>query len=310
MGLLPGALIGIATRLGAERPSRSLTLFLGSQVLAFAGAALVLQLPYENQYKFVRLAAVPLGLLSGLGLVDAWNRGGLLRGVAGAYGLFLCMGVLLSQAFGVQAYRHLARYELPLIETAGALAPKPEPRSAAQMELADLYARLRDNDALRAEQPLLMVDVLDPEGGPWWGSSTGGERPWKYTQASNLQGHEAAAFSGLDLFVDRPSQALLADQAGRDLRVGILQGLTAEVRIPGLLEDQLRAIDRPLLVLIHARQVKALAARVPRAPIDLHGRLEQFGFTELERSPYHGLYAWPPDFGERAAAAWTGVQAP
>ena len=51
--LLPGALIGIATRLGAERPSRSLTLFLGSQVLAFAGAALVLQLPYENQYKYV-----------------------------------------------------------------------------------------------------------------------------------------------------------------------------------------------------------------------------------------------------------------
>ncbi|MHC4377877.1 MAG: hypothetical protein ACYS26_14860 [Planctomycetota bacterium] len=304
--LLPGALIGIAARLREERPNRSLTLFLGSQALAFAGAALVLQLPYENQYKFVRLAAVPLGLLSGLGLVDAWNRGGPLRGVAGAYGLFLCAGIALSQAFGVQAYRHLARFELPLVETAGALAPKPEPRSAAQVELAELYARLRDNRELHAEGPLLMVDVLDPEGGPWWGSSVDSGRPWKFTQAGNLQGHEAAAFSGLDLFVDRPSQALLADQARRDLRAGILQGLTAEVRIPGLLEDQLRALERPVLLLINARQVEALAARVPRAPIDLHERLEQFGFTRLQRSRHHGLYAWPPAFGERAAAAWAG----
>lgn len=308
--LVPGALIGFAARLRDDRANRSVTLFLGSQALAFVGAAVVLQLPYENQYKFVRLAAVPLGLLCGLGLLDAWNRGGVLRGVAGSFSAFLLAGVVLAQVFGVQAYRHLAAFELPLLEAPGELAPLPEPRALGQVELAELYARLRVNRALQGERPLLMVDVLDAEGGPWWGTSLDGGRPWKFTQGSNLQGHEAAAFSGLDLFVDRPSQALLAGQDRRDLRFAILQGLTAEVQVPALLADQLRAVDRPLLLLTSPRQSKALAARVPRAPIDLHERLVQFGFTAIELGEFHGLYAWPPAFAERAVAAWSEEEQP
>jgi hypothetical protein len=303
--LVPGALIAVAARSGAAREGRSLTLFLGSQALAFVGAAVVLELPYDNQYKFVRLAAVPLGMLSGLGLLDAWRRRGPLRAVAGGFAAFVAIGVLLAQVFGAVAYRHLA-----LIETAGALAPRPEPRAAAQVELAELYARLRANRALQAEQPLLMVDVLDPEGGPWWGTSLDGGRPWKFTQANNLQGHEAAAFSGFDLFVDRPSQALLAGQARRDLRAGILQGLTAEVQLPGVLEDQLRAVERPILLLTTPRQEAALRARVPRAPIDLRERLVQFGFAPLEVGEHHALYAWPPTWAEQARAAWNAERRP
>lgn len=308
--LWPLALIALLARLRSARDQRSVALFLGANALGFGLAAAWIALPYANEYKFVRLGALAAGSLAGLGLVDAWARGGLLRWSAAALALVVGGGALLGNYFGWQSYRYLAQFDLPLVEHERGLAPQPAERVPVQVSLAEMFALLRESSALRAERPLLMVDVLDPEGGAWWGTSLEGARPWKFTQANNLQGHEAAAFCGMDLFVDRPNQALLEGQRRRDLRISMLRALAEEVRLPVQLEGQLRAIERPLLMLVEPDQIERLARRVPRAPIDLERRLVQFGFGEVARTQQHALYAYPPDWVSTARAALQETSAP
>jgi len=257
-------------RLGDRRPLLALVA-LGA-LLLLAAAPLV-SLPYGNEYKLVRLAALPLGLLAGAGLGDAWRRGGTARALGATWAAVLAAGALADLGLTARAYLDLAAVDAPLEEDAGVLLPAPG-GSAAADERRAAYAFLRSDERVRAVAPALLVDAfhLAPvDHGPPPG------RPLRET-TFNLQGHPAAAFSALDLVADRPSQA-----NPKTRRLARRVELAARALGPDP-----EAGRRALAELVTERRpgvaLLALVGPLERA----HRVLRRFGAT--------ALFAWPAGF--------------
>jgi hypothetical protein len=294
--LVPAAALGavsLARELPRDDPRRAVLWLLGLGVVANAAVAVAVELPYANEYKFVRLGALPLGMLAGAG---AFAGGGALRRVLGlALVLPLVVGAAVTDLVGARAYAALARVDLPLVESAGRLGPRPGPLPT-MIAAAETYAWLAGDPTVRAARPLLLVDLSRPTGLPF-GADEEGRGGTAFTSALNLQAHEAAAFGAVDLFVDRPSQVLPGEGRAVELRAEAVADLFGG-KEPW--REATRRVmfdsERPVLVWVGPLERR----RSPRLEAGL-GRLgfrvvHETGDVRLHLAPGPGAAAW-----ERAA---------
>lgn len=282
---------------GGERRTRVLGLLL---VAAFVPLVLhvVVDLPYDNQYKLVRIAALPLGVVAGgaLGALlagPAWRRG-----VGALLGLALGIGMLANQALGLRTYMSYASVDLPLTESALAVSP----RHGSHPWRPGVYRALREVSRHERPRPALMVDAVgDLASIPAYRTGSRPADAHRFTEpVLNLQGHEAAAFSGLDLVCDRPSQALDARTPGWRERLELVRRVFHE---PGALapDDRARLVTpaRPLLVLVEGPSC-ALVER----------KLVEAGFAPVWSAPAGpdgSVLAWPRELAERIAPYFEGA---
>lgn len=292
----------LAREWGPDDDRRAVLGLVGLAALATTLAALVVELPYANEYKFVRLAAFPLGIAAGAGLVALWRRGGAARAGAGLWGLATLVGVLPTVTLGTSAYAHLGGRDLPLVESDRRLGPA-EGGDAAADDVVRAYRHLATDPALRALAPALIVDVTRPVG-----VAFGPERH-AFTRADNLQAHEAAAFAAVDLWVDRPSQVLAE---GDPLAYRRLQAVTQLYRAPGPWTEATRRLvfesERPLVMLVGD------AERRGRRDAEIDAGLLRFGFVPVFEAGTARLYLAPghalPAAVDGAGPGGAGSEAP
>lgn len=310
---LPLALLGAwAVLFGPEpeRPRRGRAWLLLGLGFAPLVVAAVVTLPYENEYKFVRAAAWTLPWLAALGLRWLCQRApwGLGLGLLAALGMGL-LG-LANSAFLARAYGGLANSHLPLEERPLALLPRADGDYAqtltGQLSTAEIealasdalarraaYAFLRTDERVRSTDPILIIDSARPVGALWLAP---GGPPARFIEPSNLQGHEAAAFAALDLYVDRPSQALDARAPDAQARLEFLSGLFDSSQPWGEVQSlRFQQSGRPLVFFLGELERR----RDPK----LVARLEQFGFGSIWSSGGARLYAYPQTFVAAFAAA-------
>lgn len=260
--LLPPA--AFALRGAADR--RVAGLAVTAALLPLALAALIV-LPYDNQYKLVRIAAVPLGLLAAGGLFALWEARGARRALGALLAAALVPGALAVDGLGLASYLAFARVELPLVERPLALAPRAADGEGADVARAWEWLQ-RASRVL--ERPVLVADVL---GEPTTYGGVAFSDP-----VQNLQGHEGAAFSGAALLCDVPSQALDARAPELARRLALVRRVFAEPGAPEPGELALPELrGRPLLVLVTARD----RGYKP----DVLGDLERAGFGRAFAAP-------------------------
>ncbi len=208
--------------------------------------AAVIVLPYDNQYKLVRFAAVPLGILAAKGIFDAWDGGRAARVFGALSFLAIGVGVLANNALGFASYAAFSSVETPLVERPLFLGPRAPsgPLDADARDLASAYAWLAREASGVRPAPVLIVDVAAER------ATAFGAHVFTDPRA-NLQGHEAAPFTGIDLWCDRPSQAL--DPRARDW-LRRVEAVARLYREPGDVSrtdlDRMQALERPVLVLV------------------------------------------------------------
>lgn len=250
--LLPPAVWGLLClrrELEPGDPRWRVAWMLALAVVADGVAAACVELPWANEYKFVRLGALPAGLLAGAGLFGADGSGRRLVGVLCA--LPLTVGAALDTWVGARAYLGLSGVQLPLVESPGRLAPEPGAFEPARDARA-AYDWLATDSRVRGSGAVL---ALDPRrtGGVAFGAGPDGHG-FRFTTAQNLQAHEAVAFADLDLFCDRPSQVLSEQDPVAQLRRDALEELFAG-KEPWSEATRRTLFDhpRPLLVWIESR---------------------------------------------------------
>ena len=214
--------------------------------LAWAGALISLvvaagtQLPEANEYKFVRTGAWFLAPLAAGAPFVLWSSGRAGRVLGVALGGLIVLGAGAACVLGARSYAAWSRVSLALDESAGALLP------AGADDLSLAMAQLRAWSETSAGRPVL---VLEPPAGQELGWSYAGTR---FTDGFNLQGHEAAAFSGATLFADRQSYLVDADPAWPE-RLALVRALFAGAPgAPRALEAALAASNlrrRPVVLL-------------------------------------------------------------
>ena len=186
--------------------------------LAWAGAlssllvAACTVLPEANEYKFVRTAAWFLAPLAAGAPFVLWERGQVARIGGVALGALWLVGAGASSYLGVRSYAAWSQVPMALSEEAGVLLP------AGQDDLSLAMAQLRAWSTSSEKRPVL---ILNPPPGSAVGWDYEGTR---FTDGFNLQGHEAAAFSGAALFCDRRSYLVDADPAW-PARLGLVRAL-------------------------------------------------------------------------------------
>ncbi|QDU68763.1 DUF2298 domain-containing protein [Engelhardtia mirabilis] len=280
--LLPPALIGYRSLRREIEPMDARRASLGLVALAcvaFVAAALFVELPYANEYKFVRLAAFPTGILAAAGLAHGWRRGGAARVVAGAWILLGLAGAIPNLILGTSAYAHLAGQDLPLIEADRRLSPAGGGAPGAD-DVVAAYDFLATDPGLRALAPALIADVARERGEAF------GAQAHAFTRADNLQAHEAAAFAAVDLWVDRPSQVL---DAGDPTAARRMQAVSQLYRAAAPWDEATRKLvfesGRPLVMLVGEAERRA------RPAIDAD--LERSGFRLVFESGSARLYLSP-----------------
>lgn len=307
--LLPGAALAFVPRLagqpdahahadvdadaGGER--RALLGLLGMHALVPLALYLFVHLPVENEYKLVRWAAVPLGLLAGAGLVGALRAHGAWRAVALVLAAPLAAGTVANNAHGLRAYAAFAGVDLPLVERELSLAPVPDEDVPPARDLAAAWDFLRREVAPREPDAIL---VLNPRAaGPPYGPP---DARYAFTSppgTSNIQGHEAPVFAGLSLWCDKPSH-LVERHPDLARRLEALDQLyaTEETWRSGPIGALQRA-ERPVVLLL----TEADRRRVPRWGLDK--KVELLGFVPLYRAGEVRLYGWPVAFARSFAPA-------
>ena len=291
--LIPVLLLWMPAKSGKARAvvgtSRAIRLLLTAGLLPLAMHLLVL-LPYANEYKLIRIAALPLGLLAAASLVNLIESGGWQRLLGGALALSLLWGTALSNGLGFASYLGFAKIELPLAEEPMHLFPRVEAGANAQSnELATLYRWLANSGEWRGQRPILIVNCPS-ESAPLYGE----RRPTAFTDPlRNLQGHEAAPFTGLQLWCDRPSQVLSQSTPGWEERYRLLfhlyagGGMLSEAEQNLLLEE-----NRPMLLLMTPQDRRAHRGEA------LRGVIESLGFQSAKKEGRTEVFAWPAAFAE------------
>ncbi len=306
LGLWPGASPQERERSRELRPARAM-LWLAVWIALGLGA--LAQLPYANEYKFVRFAALPLAILAAAGLGHAFGRSVLGKLAAVSAGAVLLVGGAAGATLSVWAYGELAQVDLPLIERAGRLTPIPAAETEWQSEStqrAALFDFLSTDPRVREANPVLWMSTLDHEKlitRPRYGAKRRSGEPFgplhSFSGELNLQAHEGPAFAQLDLYLDRPSQVLAGEGAAFLHRVERLEAIFFGKADWGSPERAaFEELDRPVLV---------FAGELERSVrLDLTSHLELFGFREIYRSGGARLYAWPQAFAERFGSSGSG----
>ena len=237
----------------------------------------LVELPVHNEYKLVRLAALPLGLLAGVGLFDAGR----------AYGatlmLLLVPGVLANNALGIACYLAFGGAERPLAEGDMSLLPTASDDNAEGTAWARIYAHLATREDLAGG-----VLVLRPRSeGPVYGAPAD-DTLFRYTDRANLQGHEAAAFSGMSLCCDQSSY-MVENHPAYPGRVRSVAELYVDERnaATGPLPELLRT-GRPVVVVVTERD------RMEFEGTDLDRKLRQLGLAITHREGRLMLYSRAP----------------
>ncbi|MFT5285376.1 MAG: hypothetical protein ACI8TQ_001540 [Planctomycetota bacterium] len=271
------------------RHGRVLGLLLTAALLPLALHLFVL-LPYANEYKLIRIAALPLGLLAAAGLIGMLESGGVKRVLGGALTLILLVGLVLTNGLGFAGYLAFSKHDLPLVEEPLLIAPRAVEGAITQSnELAWIYRWMSEQGTRAEEKPVLVVNCTS-DTVPTYGL----DRLARFTDTQrNLQGHEAAPFTGLELWCDRPSQVLSQLTPGWKERYSVLVRL---YRGGGVLtaRDQslLFELDRPMLLLMTPSD------RMARAGEDLRSVIEQLGFESVKNEGSTLVFAWPVDFAK------------
>ena len=184
-----------------ERRERDAVLWLlACNALLPLAAYLVVTLPVNNEYKLLRVAAFPLGLLAAGPLVAALaSSRAALRALGRTWLAATGLGAVALTAAGTAAYAKLASRDLPIVESALAVLPAPSDDARAE-DLRRTYVWLRERTPELDAPPLLVANTIPV--GPAYGS---GDERHQFTTDLNLHGHEAPAFSGLALWCDRKS---------------------------------------------------------------------------------------------------------
>ena len=248
-------------------PRAAVLVLLAASAAVSLALALFVKLPLDNQYKFVRTAQVALGILAAGGLTQLLTWTGAARKparVAGFFALgFVAIGATSSGVLGARSFLALSASPLPLDETQAGVRPSGTSDAARAMAW------------LRAAAPSLATDagrgvlLLNPplEGEP--STNFGGTH---FGTPANLQGHGAAAFSGLSLFVDRRFYLVDSDPRWAP-RLGLVQAFfRGDERAGPAMAAALDSLDRPTLVLVDGPPLTALAIQA----LDLEV-LAQFG---------------------------------
>ena len=282
----------------AGRDTAGLLLVVASAVCLAVAALLVF--PEDNQYKFVRLAAVPLAVLAagGLGRLCA-ARDLLPRGAGLAAVLALVLACGASTWWGARHYAAWSRVDVPLSEAGGQLLPAGDGDLArAFAELRRLADQVEGSPLVGLGRPLLLVQLADrgehPSGRPLDLWSYDGHR---FRGPYNLQGHEAAAFSGMALYADARSYLVDADPAW-PTRQQALHELTGTAH---RLRSHLADLDRPTFVLVQGSPDEGWLRDpdepflVPSGPAggDSHGPFASMGFGSLWSSGPVTIYGDP-----------------
>jgi len=246
--LLLASLVLVFRRDGAgtkrDRPRHTVLLLLVCASALSLLLATFVVLPEDNQYKFVRIAQVTLALLAagGIGELLCWRGAGLrLARTAGlALIVLVAVGSLATTILGARSYAAWSLVPMALVETAGGIVP------AGSSDLARSMVWLRESSPELVSENGRGVLLLNPppDGGqgPVYGDA-------RFSNAFNLQGHEAAAFSGLTLFVDRKSYLVEADPRWAP-RLQLVRAFFAgdSKAIEGM-RSALASLGRPLLLL-------------------------------------------------------------
>ena len=289
------------------RPARAMLWF---GAVGASGLGVMAQLPYANEYKFVRFALLPLAILASAGLATGYRRGVLGRSIALVLGLVITTGGLASATLGLRAYAAMARVDLPLIELADRLTPIPAAAPEWKSESthrAALFEFLRTDPRIREANPVLWMSTLEDESfltqARYARKRLDGEpigALHAFSDEFNLQAHEAPAFAGLDLYLDRPSQVLGGEGERFVHRVERLNSVFFQLKNQWGTSERaaFEELGRP--VLVFAGELERSVRK------DLVAHLEQFGLLEIYSSGGARLYAWPPEFADRFAS--TGEQ--
>ncbi len=302
-----------ARALPAGEPRRAVVLLLA--IGAFGPLVLhgLVQLPYDNQYKLVRLAAWPLGLLAGAGLVELIAAGGARRWLGAGLAALTAIGALANQVHGTRLYLAFARVSLPLEEGPLELLPvggPTHPWTVADIhvlgaerlggpDVAAAYAFLRRSPAVRAANPVLLLDAFEPVGHRY-GT---GEAARPFVERANLQAHEAAAFAALDLWFDRPSQVLSARAPQLERRGAAVFELLRDPA--GWSEGHRVALERS------GRAAVVLVSVRDRLQTEgLESKLYRFGFAPVWRRGSASLHVFPRGFAEALAAELDAGETP
>lgn len=293
----------------AEGPRSFLLLLTVAAALSLVVASLVV-FPEDNQYKFVRIAAFPLAILAagGLGVLFA-ARDLTARGFAFAAALFLVVGAATSGWWGGRAYAAWSQVEVPLVEADGVLLPGgDEPLALALAELRRLAA---DFDS--GARPVLLVDPVDAPSRTAAFEDALGIRwipTWTYSGhrfrgAHNLQGHEAAAFSGMSIFADTGSYLVDADPDWPE-RMAALDAFFAPLESgaggdwgPGRLRQQLELLGRPAFLMHEGSLLRLPSSESPDwsedfpeyERFDIGATLDSLGFEVLWQRGDVTIYA-------------------
>lgn len=291
-----------ATSSGGSEPARNLKpawAQLCSAALLPLLLAPMIELPYSNEYKLIRLGAVPLSILAVGGLALALERGGPLRWVGRLTMVVLGVGSIATAGLGVRSYAAFARMELPLVEQGGLLLPLAEPASTQNpaRDLARAYAWLQRATSQASLGPVLIANTPGGQTEAFGSASS----PHRFTLPGvgrNLQGHEAPVFTGLDLYADRPSQVLSDKTPMLRERLIDLAGLYGDPSPwPAPAVQRLKQLQRDVLVLITAADRKYRG--------DVEGNLTALGFQAVFGLNEVAILAYPAEFAKslRARAA-------
>ncbi len=242
---------------------------------------LVVVLPYDNQYKLIRLAAIPLALLAAGGLVELFAHGKWARFAGRVLLALLLVGGGVGNGLGFASYYALSNQDLPLAEEPLAIYPQASPsQSGEPFELESLYRWLSELRLSGRNDAVLIVNCLR-DTAPVYGPGA-----HAFTNPTlNLQGHEAAPFTGMSLFVDRPSQVLAQATPGWEARMRVLWLLYLGGGELSPAKVELLHGTGPGLLLITSSDRNAH----PR----IDSIVEAAGYEEVKRVGASSVFAWP-----------------
>jgi len=288
--LLPLAILAVVklSGPGAASESRSgkrcvVTLLACAAVLPLLVHPFV-QLPVGNEYKLVRLAALPLGILAGVGAMIALTARGPRRVLSALWLGIVIVGSIGSNVLGVRSYLAFSRLNLAVVERPGSLTPAASPAGSRADLMSRSFAWIRRFAVTLNSEPILVLNVVRES--PLYGSGSARSRVDR-----ELQGNEAAAFSGVSLWCDLGTYMVNRHPQWTH-RLDGLRTLYDSPVWDETLGRELRESGRPILVLVEQED----RARNPR----LEKKLLEHGFGLVHGEGSTRIFAMPRDVASAA----------
>jgi len=243
------------------------------------------QLPVGNEYKFVRLAAMPLGILAGAGAMVAMTARGPRRTLAAIWLGFVLVGLVGSNFLGVRSYLAFSRLDLAVEESSQSLMPAASPAGSRADRMVRSFAWMRRTAVRLDLEPILILNVARQS--PLYGSGSVQSRV-----DHEQQGNHAAVFSGVSLWCDLGTYMVKRHPQWRR-RVDGLQTLYESPVWNEAMARELRESGRPVFVLVERED----RDRNPK----LETNLLEHGFGLVRDEGGTRIFALPRDLASTMA---------